>query len=330
MINIDLCFVPEQHVVQQKLPAVSGSSGHLVIERVVSAVEPHSWPGKVFGAVELSFETAMQQYLQATQDRQGQTHAPKNLQVEAPTRWRQEWEARAERHQVLQQRQQEDLDWRAAKASFRQAKQAYSQLPKSQRQALQSAWQAEQAAWKLVKEQRKKLAHSRQQENQAWHERNQQRKPGQSVDPQQRNWIAVLVVTDNCTRLCLGLPLFRSGAKVTSREVTEALHQLLPAELQFLISDQGKHFKSQWMAQLAQEEGFVHVLIYRHRPQTNGIAERFVLTLKDWLRSQSWQSAEELGNLLARFQPEYNDRPHQGLPIPGLSPREFSNRIWLM
>jgi hypothetical protein len=26
----------------------------------------------------------------------------------------------------------------------------------------------------------------------------------------------------------------------------------------------------------------------------------------------------------------YNDRPHQGLGIPGLSPNEFADRIWLM
>jgi len=27
---------------------------------------------------------------------------------------------------------------------------------------------------------------------------------------------------------------------------------------------------------------------------------------------------------------EYNDRPHQGLPLPGLSPNEFAKRIWLV
>ena len=27
---------------------------------------------------------------------------------------------------------------------------------------------------------------------------------------------------------------------------------------------------------------------------------------------------------------EYNDRPHQGLPIPGLSPNKFAKRVWLM
>jgi len=32
-LNIDLCFVPSEHEVLQKLPAVSGSSGRLVVEK---------------------------------------------------------------------------------------------------------------------------------------------------------------------------------------------------------------------------------------------------------------------------------------------------------
>ena len=89
-------------------------------------------------------------------------------------------------------------------------------------------------------------------------------------------------------------------------------------------------FRTHAFAQLVEEYGFIHVPVYRHRPESNGIAERFVLTLKAWLEDKSWQSAEGLQALLAMFQPEYNDRPHQGLGIPGLSPNEFANRVWLM
>jgi len=142
--------------------------------------------------------------------------------------------------------------------------------------------------------------------------------------------MAVLVVTDNCTRQCLGLPIFLLGARVTSQEISQALRALLPATLRYLISDQGTQFRSQAVAQLAQERDFVHVPIYRHRPESNGVAERFVLTLKEWLRTQHWQGGEGLSLLLARFLPEYNERPHQGLAIPGLSPNEFAKRIWLM
>ncbi len=170
----------------------------------------------------------------------------------------------------------------------------------------------------------------RQRENEVWHQRHRTLQVGDVASPLERTWLAVLVITDNCTRRCLGLPLFCSGAHVTSQEVVNALRTCLPAELQFLISDQGIHFKTQLMMKLAQEEGFVHVLVYRHRPQSNGIAERFVQTFKRWLRNCSWSTPEKLEILIALFVSEYNQRPHQGLAIPGLSPYEFEQRFWLM
>jgi hypothetical protein len=36
-------------------------------------------------------------------------------------------------------------------------------------------------------------------------------------------WIAILVITDNCTRQCLGLPLFVAGPRVTAENIAEAL-----------------------------------------------------------------------------------------------------------
>jgi transposase InsO family protein len=141
--------------------------------------------------------------------------------------------------------------------------------------------------------------------------------------------IAILVVTDNCTRQCLGLPLFVVGNTVTAEMVVEALRFLLPPQRQSLISDRGTHFTAQIFRQLAHHENFIHVLIARHRPQSNGIAERFVRTLKEWLADKSWQSDQELGQLLSQFLAEFNNRPHQGLPIPGLSPNEFAHRMWL-
>ena len=69
-----------------------------------------------------------------------------------------------------------------------------------------------------------------------------------------------------------------------------------------------------------------------------GIAERFVRTLKEWLAPQAWQNESpsaaqrrdaELEILLAQFIAEYNDRPHQGLAMPGLSPNEFAHRCGL-
>ena len=53
-------------------------------------------------------------------------------------------------------------------------------------------------------------------------------------------------------------------------------------------------------------------------------------SLKEWLADESWQDDQELAAILQQFLGEYNDRPHQGLAIPGLSPNEFAKRIWLM
>lgn len=68
-VNIDLCFVPEEHVAQEKLPAVSGSSGHLVVERLRPPGEEAHWPGQIFAEADLDYGEAMRQYAQATRDR---------------------------------------------------------------------------------------------------------------------------------------------------------------------------------------------------------------------------------------------------------------------
>jgi hypothetical protein len=329
-VNIDLCFVPERHTAQEKLPAVSGSSGHLVVERQSAAEERPKWPGQVFGEEDLSFEEAMQQYGQRTVDRHVHKHRRKETVLGENTHWRKEWESREERHAVWQRRKQEDIEWQAAKTQRIQALQAYRQLPKPRSKEQKETKCAEQAAWVSVREQYHLRMKARLEENLAWHERIQQRHGDSRPTPADRSWIAVLMMTDNCTRQCLALPLFQSGAHVTGQEVIDALRTILPAELQFMISDQGLHFRNKFMDQLAQEEDFMHVLVYRHRPESNGIAERFVLTFKDWLRSSSWNTLSELEVLVQRFRPEYNDRPHQGLAIPGLSPNEYAKRIWLM
>jgi transposase InsO family protein len=82
--------------------------------------------------------------------------------------------------------------------------------------------------------------------------------------------------------------------------------------------------------QFAARAGFVHVPIAHHRPESNGIAERCVRTLKAWLRQHAWTSDAELLTLLDQFVMHYNERPHQGLAIPGLSPNEFAKRVWLV
>ncbi len=329
-VNVDLCFTPEQHIAREKLPAVSGSSGRLIVERQAGKGEAAYWPGQIFGEPELDYAAAMLQYAQATQGRLTYGWTDRTPVLVEPSLPRLKAEGKAERYRVRQQRKQQDIAWRAAKVEHRQAILAHQGLSRKEYRQQQAAWDAKDQAWRKLRGQRQEILLQRRQEDKAWHQRARTLYAHQPDGPESRTWIAILVVTDNCTRQCLGLPVFRTGAKVTSRELVAALRAVLPEELVFLISDQGTHFRSTAFARLAQENGFIHIPVYRHRPQSNGIAERFVLTLKNWLRSKAWTSVNELEALVAIFSSEYNERPHQGLAIPGLSPSEFADRIWLM
>lgn len=323
VMNVDLCFVPLEHTRQEKLPAVSGSSGHLVVEGPKVAGEERRWPGQVFGQVD--YEEAIQTYAQQTRDRLVRKKIDPVLPEKEPTQWRKGWEARAHRHAILQQRRQEDSEWRIERQAHHRIVDAYRALTRIKRAAVADEWQAQKAAWALLELARKERLANRKLENLAWHADNRERK--QSTE---RFWLAVLVIVDNCSRQCYGLPVFESGAKVTAAEVTQALYSFLPRDLAYLISDQGSHFRSNLLTQLAKDLDFLQVPIYRHRPQTNGIAERFVRTLKEDLREKNWSGAQGLAALLTVFRAEYNNRPHQSLSIPGLSPNEFANRVWLM
>lgn len=327
---MDLCFVPVRHTDEKKLPAVSGSSGHLVVAHLRTDEEPSPWPGQVFAETDLDYEAAMRQYAANTQDRLRWRKAERPATPQELTRWRKEWEGRAERYRVRDQRKRQQAAWKAAKLEWRQTRCTYLALPRLEREKQRDAYLAAQQSWEQIRQQRQETLRQWKQEDQEWHQANRHLKTGATTDTSAPIWIAILVVTDNCTRQCLGLPIFRTGPKVTADEVITALQVILPKDLAFMISDQGTHFRSKALANLAEEAEFIHVPSYRHRPQSNGIAERFVLTLKNWLRHHSWEQADALEGLLAKFRPEYNDRPHQGLAIPGLSPNEFANRIWLM
>jgi transposase InsO family protein len=312
-LNIDLCFVPACHTTDVKLPSVSGSSGRLVVERCGDEAPAPSYPGQVFADQERPYAEVMHAFVAASQD--GATEiAPTRAATEKPPAEvppassralrLQQAELRAHRRQVRERRKQEAAAWRTLRME-RRAQTAPAARPR------QRGTQAAQAAqWRALRQQHRQQRVQREREDAVW--------------------LAILVISDNCTRQCLGLPLFVAGAKVTADMVVTALRALLPDDLQFLISDRGVHFTAQVFQQLAAEQGFIHVVIARHRPQSNGIAERFVRTLKEWLADKVWASDQELAALLEQFRREYNARPHQGLGIPGLSPKEFAERIWLI
>jgi transposase InsO family protein len=321
--------VPATHAVSVKLPAVSGSSGRLIVERPPSEDHSGAWPGRIFENLELPYADAMLAFVATAQERASQPAAAANgsLAAEKRTLGRSEAQLRDARRQVRAQRQLEDTAWQAARGAHRAAAQADQVRPKVARR---SAKAARTAQWRALRDQRRATLAARQPDDAAWRQARLELRQCWSALPVVSAWIAILVIVDNCTRQCLGLPLFVAGPKVTAEMIVEALGRLLPPELQFLITDRGTHFTANAFKTLVLSEAFIHVLIARHRPQSNGIAERFVRTLKEWLADKAWLDDQELATLLQQFQAEYGDRPHQGLAMPGLSPNEFAQRIWLM
>jgi len=319
--------VPVSHEPAVKLPAVSGSSGRLVIEPPADTESNRTWPGQVFANESLDYTEAMLEFVTASRaESQPLAHpaSPNPLSIKAQKRelHQAERQIQDERRVVREQRTLEDQAWSVLKAGRPVAK---AVAPA----ASGAARPAQDTQWRVLREQRTAALVQRKQQDQSWRQDRQAFRERWLQLPIITAWIAILVITDNCTRQCLGLPLFVAGPQVTSQMIVAALQLLLPPELLFLISDRGVHFTAAAFQNLMRTEEFIQVLIARHRPQSNGIAERFVRSLKEWLRDKSWQDDLQLAALLEQFLAEYNARPHQGLPMAGLSPNEFAKRIWL-
>ncbi len=329
---MDLCFVPVSHLADVKLPAVSGSSGHLVVERVKDVGQEPDYPGKVFADAELGYAEAVQAFVEASQPlfgpKIGVAEAEKiSPHAEIKQLRQEEAQLCVERSNIRKRRKLEDAAWRVI---WNQQREVPRERGAGKLRARWGSRKAQEEQRQGLRKQRRQQARQRQREDQQWRLDRLNLREKMSLLPIVTAWIAILVINDNCTRQCLGLPLFVAGSHVTAEMVVEALRVLLPANLQFLISDRGTHFAADVFQQFAKDADFVHVVIARHRPQSNGIAERFVRTLKEWLADKAWLSDQELSQFLLLFLPEYNDRPHQGLPASGLSPNEYAKRLWLM
>jgi len=336
-LNVDLCFVPAEHEVEVKLPAVSGSSGRLVVEKVATSTTEADYPGRVFADESLSYPEAMLEFVSRSEAKNSDSSTEiqptdsDNADFRAQKRVlnREQAALRLQRSQMRACRRQQDQAWQQLKAERREQQLERKRHLQAGHKLPWGSKKAQDELWGQLRQQRRAQMAQRKQEDQLWRQQLQSLRQQAAQLPLVTAWIAILVVTDNCTRQCLGLPLFVAGPHVTAEMVVEALQCLLPPELLFLISDRGTHFTADVFKQLSRDAEFIHVLIARHRPQSNGIAERFVRSLKEWLKDKSWHSEQQLELLLAQFLADYNDRPHQGLPIAGLSPNEFANRIWL-
>ena len=293
------------------------------------------YPGKVFANPELDYSEAVQAFVKASQPLSGPRikvaaveNPPQRAQIQQLRL--EEAQLRTERRNTRKRRELEDAAWQATWRQDCDEKPSGEAFPQLKQRARWGSHKAKTEQRKSLRIQHRQQSVERQKEDAQWRLNRINLREQMTLLPIVTAWIAILMITDNCTRQCLGLPLFIAGSHVTAEMVVSALRVLLPANLQFLISDRGVHFTADVFQQLAKDADFIHVVIARHRPQSNGIAERFVRTLKEWLADKAWKSDKELLEFLHQFLSEYNDRPHQGLPIPGLSPNEYADRIWLM
>ena len=111
---MDLCFVPAEHEVSEKIPAVSGSSGRLVVTRAKAEAEKE-WPGRVFEDEQLNYEEAMLKFVAASQAKEAGSQAESQVQTRPSSRQKtkrllkkEEQQLRNDRHQVREQRKLED------------------------------------------------------------------------------------------------------------------------------------------------------------------------------------------------------------------------------
>lgn len=113
-INVDLCFVPGRHAVTVKLPAVSGSSGCLVVERLKDD-QPCQYPRRVFEDQSLDYAAAMQAFVTASAQAKQPTEQPEDIEktsTRASIRCLRQAEEhlRIEQRKTRNQRRQEDVD----------------------------------------------------------------------------------------------------------------------------------------------------------------------------------------------------------------------------
>jgi hypothetical protein len=124
-----------------KLPAVSGSSGRLTVQRSQTETSEREWPGRVFEDPELTYEEAMLNFIAASRERENQQETRGN-EAERTDQWslkaekralrREEAQLRDERRQVREKRKLEDAAWKKARAARKAEEQTYQALPKEE------------------------------------------------------------------------------------------------------------------------------------------------------------------------------------------------------
>lgn len=330
-INIDLCFLHAKEVHEQNFSAFFQRMDELCEKspekRGEGAVTTKDSGLEIFSYEKRGYDERMDAYVLMRNNKEDKREDSKKTNVEEMERKadikREDEELRAWRREIRIERKKEDEEWRKYRQEKIKLKKRRKERSKDERKGFTSEKKISDEEWWRKRDERKELKAKRDKEDEKW--RNKRKEIKEKMNVTITSLVAILVIIDNCTRRCLGLPVFIKGRKVTADDVIEALENRLPPELKYLISDNGKQFVAEAFQRLCTGKGIVHVRITRHRPATNGIAERFVERLKEMLAEREWKDVEELVMVLEEVISAYNDAPHQGLD--GLSPNECERRI---
>ena len=327
-INIDLCFIPAKEVHEPNFSAFfqlmddscEKSSGNGIKEAEKGGLD-------IFSHEKRSYDEKMDAYVLMRKnkaDKQEDSKKSNITQIERKADKKQEEEElRAWRRKIRIERRKEDEEWKKYRDERIELKKRWKEISKDEKNGFRGDKKRSDEEWERRKVEGRELKAKRDKEDEEW--RNKGKEIKEKMNIIITSLVAILVIIDNCTRKCLGLPLFLKGKRVTADDVIKALEDRLPPELKYIISDNGKQFIAEAFQRLCKNKGVMHVRITRRRPATNGIAERFVERLKEMLAEREWRDVEELVMILGEVIAEYNDAPHQGLN--GLSPNEYERRL---
>ncbi len=332
-INIDLCFVHAKEAHEPNFSAFfqrmdelcekspkKGEEGAVTTKDSGLDIFPHETE---------SYDEKMDAYVLMRRNKEDVRRDSKNKtsnidEIARKANIKQEAEElRAWKRKIRIERKKEDEEWRKYREERIKLKKRWGGMSKVERKGFSEEKKRSDEECERKRAERRELKAKRDKEDEKW--RNKRKEVKEKMNVVITSLVAILVIIDNCTRRCLGLPVFIKGRKVTADDVIRALEDRLPPELRYIISDNGKQFIADTFQRLCTNKGVVHVRITRHRPATNGIAERFVERLKEMLAEREWKDVEELVMVLEEVILAYNDAPHQGLD--GLSPDEYERRL---
>ena len=145
-------------------------------------------------------------------------------------------------------------------------------------------------------------------------------------------WEYLHVAVDDATRVAY-LELLPNERGTTATQFLERALTWFTAHgvrVERVMTDNALAYRARCYQAVLRRHTIRHVRIRPYRPQTNGKAERFILTaIREWAYTRAYRSSAHRSGALPRFMQYYNtERPHMALgSIPPLSRLAAMNNV---